>query len=243
MLDWGKVLSHYNSLVCTCDPERACRPRRSRADRLRSRTPAVPPTSGWSVSSFPAEQHNAKLHYAWIPSGSNLERRTQSNTWTRTSSRKKFFKGELGQHRETETSRGVWTETQSSVTSDLAAAFCSCFILMASSLTGLGMNVMSAPSFTSRPIHQSLLYFCTMTTRHNFYHLEVLLRMCCWHGHKLTSAVTILMVKASHLFYVQKVFGFKVNCRTLDWTIFIKGPAVTHIGFYCKCYWFGLWKD
>lgn len=46
------------------------------------------------------------------------------------------------------------------VTSDLAAAFCSCFILMASSLTGLGMKVMSAPSFTSRPIHQSLLYFC-----------------------------------------------------------------------------------
>lgn len=50
--------------------------------------------------------------------------------------------------------------SQSCVISDLAAAFCSCFILMASSLTGLGMKVMSAPSFTSRPIHQSLLYFC-----------------------------------------------------------------------------------
>lgn len=38
--------------------------------------------------------------------------------------------------------------------------FCSCLSLMASSRRGLGMKVMSAPSFTSRPIHQSLLYFC-----------------------------------------------------------------------------------
>lgn len=45
----------------------------------------------------------------------------------------------------------------------------------------------------------------------------------------------------SHLFYVQKVFGFKVNCSTLDWTIFIKGPTVTHIGSHRKCYWFSLW--
>lgn len=51
---------------------------------------------------------------------------------------------------------------QSCVTSDLAAAFCSCLILMASSFTGLGIKVMSAPSFTSRPIHQSLLYFCVI---------------------------------------------------------------------------------
>lgn len=50
------------------------------------------------------------------------------------------------------------------------------------------------------------------------------------------------MVKASHLFYVQKVFGFKVNSGTLDRTVFIKGPTVTHIGFHCKCYWFRLLK-
>ena len=47
------------------------------------------------------------------------------------------------------------------VNSDLCACFCSCLILMASSFTGLGMKVMSAPSFTSRPIHQSLLNFYT----------------------------------------------------------------------------------
>lgn len=38
-------------------------------------------------------------------------------------------------------------------------AFCSCCSLMFSSLTGLGMNPISQPSFTNRPIHQSLLNF------------------------------------------------------------------------------------
>lgn len=52
-----------------------------------------------------------------------------------------------------------------------------------------------------------------------------------------------IMLRASHLFYVQKVFGFKVDSSTLDWTIFIKGPAVTDIGFHCKCYWLRLSKD
>ena len=51
------------------------------------------------------------------------------------------------------------------------------------------------------------------------------------------------MLKASHLFYVQKVFGFKVNSRTLDRTIFIEGSTVTHIGFHCKSYWFRLLED
>lgn len=46
----------------------------------------------------------------------------------------------------------------SGVLADLC--FCSCLSLIASSRRGLGMKVMSAPSFTSRPIHQSLLYFC-----------------------------------------------------------------------------------
>lgn len=124
------------------------------------------------------------------------------------------------------------------MTSDLAAAFCSCFILMASSLTGLGMKVMSAPSFTSRPIHQSLLYFC-VTVKHTFYDARPTLQ------NELTWIKFLFdpMLKASHLLYVQKVFGFKVNSSTLDWTIFIKGPTVTHIGFHCKCYWFRLLKN
>lgn len=41
--------------------------------------------------------------------------------------------------------------------------FCSCWSRMFSSLRGLGMNPISQPSFTRRPIHQSLL---------NFYKLE-----------------------------------------------------------------------
>lgn len=37
--------------------------------------------------------------------------------------------------------------------------FCSCWSLMFSSLRGLGMKPISHPSFTNRPIHQSLLNF------------------------------------------------------------------------------------
>lgn len=43
----------------------------------------------------------------------------------------------------------------------LCLIFCSCSSRMFSSLTGLGMKPTSQPSFTSRPIHQSLLYFCS----------------------------------------------------------------------------------
>lgn len=100
------------------------------------------------------------------------------------------------------------------VTSDLAAAFCSCFILMASSLTGLGMKVMSAPSFTSRPIHQSLLYFC-IKVKHT------LQNQWTWINFLFAMDEMNAELKTFHLFYVQKVFGFKVNSSTLDWTVFI----------------------
>lgn len=40
--------------------------------------------------------------------------------------------------------------------------FCSCWSRMFSSFRGLGMKPMSQPSFTRRPIHQSLLYFCRL---------------------------------------------------------------------------------
>ena len=40
---------------------------------------------------------------------------------------------------------------------------CSCSRRVFSSLTGLGMKPTSQPSFTRRPIHQSLLYFCIQT--------------------------------------------------------------------------------
>lgn len=200
-----------------------------------------PPASGWSVSSFPVKQHNAKLHYAWIPSGYNLKRRTHKTE--QHVLEKKVFKDcarqEVGRMRPAQRNRkrGIQREgkTESCVTSDLAAAFCSCFILMASSLTGLGMKVMSAPSFTSRPIHQSLLYFCA-TARQTFYAARTTLK----NELRWIEFLWNSTPKASHLLYVQKVFGFKVNSSTLDWTVFIEGPTVTHIGFHCKCYWFRL---
>lgn len=40
--------------------------------------------------------------------------------------------------------------------------FCSCWSRMFSSFRGLGMNPISQPSFTRRPIHQSLLNFCRL---------------------------------------------------------------------------------
>lgn len=150
------------------------------ADGQSSRTPSVPltcrwrggpPASRWRVPSFPVEQHNVELHYAWISKGGDLGRRTSKTEWQDTGKNciwedeKRFSRcaseeagGMVAEKvKNTETTRGVTTNT-----SDLAAAFCSCFILMASSFTGLGMKVMSAPSFTSRPIHQSLLYFCAI---------------------------------------------------------------------------------
>lgn len=133
-----------------------------------------------------------KLHYAWKPSGGNLGKMIHL---TEQHILKKISK-----------QAGSWYRDRDCVTSDLAAAFCSCFILMASSLTGLGMNVMSAPSFTSRPIHQSLLYFCRKV-KHYFCGSAELIKL--------------FLPKASHLFYMQKVFGFKVDSCSLDWTIFI----------------------
>lgn len=46
-----------------------------------------------------------------------------------------------------------------------------------------------------------------------------------------------------HLFDVQKVFSFKVYGGPLDWTILVKCPAITHVGFYCKRHWFRLLED
>lgn len=187
ILDWKEP---FNQGI-VYDPERAYSPCGSRADRHSSRTPPIsltcrwwggPPASGWSIPSFPVEQYNAKLHYDQNPSGGNLERRTFKTVEQKqnyVTKKKKSFQCEKlveldqKEDRETQRQEDDWNpenraETSHGyVTSDLAAAFCSCFILIASSFTGLGMKVMSAPSFTSRPIHQSLLYFCT-TVKHTY---------------------------------------------------------------------------
>lgn len=120
-----------------------------------------------------------------IPSGGNLEKKRRTRKKTKKQNKKASKKKEkerrgpekkvFFQRREKACKnqdngkklrqvKGAVAE--SPATSDLAAAFCSCLILMASSLTGLGMKVMSAPSFTSRPIHQSLLYFCHTQKKH-----------------------------------------------------------------------------
>ncbi len=44
---------------------------------------------------------------------------------------------------------------------------CSCNWRVLSSFTGLGINPTSHPSFTKRPIHQSLLYFCKQKNTEN----------------------------------------------------------------------------
>lgn len=56
--------------------------------------------------------------------------------------------------------------------------------------------------------------------------------------HKLT--VNFSSLVASHLFYVQKIFGFKVDGGTLNRTVFIESPAVADIGSHCKRHRFGL---
>lgn len=48
--------------------------------------------------------------------------------------------------------------------------------LMFSSLAGLGMKPISAPSFTNLPIHQSLLYFCRMKIKSNMFITQPSLR-------------------------------------------------------------------
>lgn len=106
--------------------------------------------------------------------------------------------------------------------------FCSCLSLMASSRRGLGMKAMSAPSLTSRPIHQSLLYFCQRSTAES--------------GHVWRRGPPEGRAEraTTHFFDVQEVFGIEVDCSSLDGTVLVQSSAVAHIRLDCKRYRFGL---
>lgn len=154
--------------------------------------------------------------------------------------------------RKTETSGGAITDTQRSLRAGwpLTLLLLSALVLSSWPQVWLGLGWKWCPPLLS-PADQSTSHCCISTGQwNNPVVTQKFSCKMCWHGSSLIikavickySHVIILTLKASHLFYVQKVFGFKVNSGTLDWTIFIKGPTVTHIGFHCECYWFRLLK-
>lgn len=106
--------------------------------------------------------------------------------------------------------------------------FCSCWSRMFSSFRGLGMKPISHPSFTSRPIHQSLLNFCTQL------HTKV------QKLNKKKENHWLIVTYFKYLFYVQEIFGIKRDGSGRDWNILIQGTTVADIGPDSKCHWFGL---
>lgn len=106
--------------------------------------------------------------------------------------------------------------------------FCSCWSRMFSSFRGLGMNPMSQPSFTNRPIHQSLL---------NFYTPDIFLKsVSVLHS----SDYLLWNVKHTCLFYVEEVLGVEGDGCSRDGNILIQCATVAHIGPYGKRYRFSL---
>lgn len=70
------------------------------------------------------------------------------------------------------------------------------------------MKPTSQPSFTRRPIHQSLLYFCSILS---------------------LSFGCSLLVRLTYLFYVQKVFDTKGNSKSMDRTVVVNRSIVRDI--------------
>lgn len=115
---------------------------------------------------------------------------------------------------------------------------------MFSIFTGLGMKPISQPSFTRRPIHQSLLNFYTTefksyledpprpsaNGRHHFpenYYPE-------YHLHLLIEEL------AAHLFDMEEVFSLKGDGHAWHRDIIIMTWAVADICADSKCNWFAL---
>lgn len=90
------------------------------------------------------------------------------------------------------------------------------------------MKAMSAPSLTSRPIHQSLLYFCESAQQNG------------WGGCHTGLICSHATEVSTHFFDVQEVFGIEIDCSSLDGTVLVQSSAVAHIRLHCKRYWFGL---
>lgn len=96
---------------------------------------------------------------------------------------------------------------------------------MFSIFTGLGMKPISQPSFTRRPIHQSLLNFCT-------------------HGESVMNAAHIFSHthsrRGTNLFDVQELFGLEGDGHARDGDVVIVTGAVVDVGADGKRDRFGL---
>lgn len=104
--------------------------------------------------------------------------------------------------------------------------FCSCWSRMFSSLRGLGMKPISQPSFTSRPIHQSLLNFCgKKEKKKNSTRTKI--------GH-------CKGIKSTNLFYVEEVLGVEGDGCGWDRNVFIQCAAVADVGPHGEGHRFGL---
>lgn len=88
------------------------------------------------------------------------------------------------------------------------------------------MKPTSQPSFTRRPIHQSLLYFCGSEAEPA--------------QEPRTPRARSPVFTPSYLFDVQEVFGFKGNGHALHWDVVAGAGVVAHIRPHGECHWFGL---
>jgi len=110
--------------------------------------------------------------------------------------------------------------------------FCSCWSRMFSSFRGLGMKPISQPSFTNRPIHQSLLNFWT--------HKRAGTRKI-KHTHAAGVGVHIWSFKVHlYLFYVEEILGVEGDGGGWHWNILIQGATVADVGPHGECHRFSL---
>lgn len=96
------------------------------------------------------------------------------------------------------------------------------------------MKPISQPSFTKRPIHQSLLNFCGKKERKNQPRNKSF-----WGGEKKESV--IVRIKNVNLFYVEEILGVKGDGCGWDRNIFIQCATVADIGPHGERHGFGLW--
>lgn len=112
--------------------------------------------------------------------------------------------------------------------------FCSCWSRMFSSFRGLGMKPISQPSFTNRPIHQSLLNF--WGTRGKKKEEGRSKFMSC----RFTKSYVWAINRDMHLFYVEEILGVKGDGCSWYWNILIQCATIADVGPHSKCHRFSL---
>lgn len=117
-------------------------------------------------------------------------------------------------------------------------ALCSWRIRVFSIFTGLGMKPISQPSFTRRPIHQSLLNFCAESLKTLI--LSILVRLLITSLFPSGSLSWLLLKTRTHLFDMEEVFSLKGDGHARHGDIIIVTRAVVDICANSKCNWFGL---